>query len=214
MAGLRALTLLALAAMLVEPVLISSQRETIKSHLAIILDDSESMKFSDPYTDQSRAAEIASQDEARVHGRAIVGRAAAGNAAADLVKNALEGEHGGLGEGPRGLPVRPRIGGPAGLGRIGPQAHARRHPAQPADLTAGRCAPRRAGRPSRPASGGPGDRDRRPAPTPAKSRCERSRRPSGRTSRSSRSPPGRPKGRATCGWRRSRSARSSSFATR
>ena len=41
--------------------MISSHRETIKSHLAIILDDSESMKFSDPYTDQSRAAEIASK---------------------------------------------------------------------------------------------------------------------------------------------------------
>ena len=61
MAGLRAATLLALAAMLIEPVLISSQRETIKSHLAIVLDDSESMKFSDPYTDQSQAAEIASK---------------------------------------------------------------------------------------------------------------------------------------------------------
>src|ERR1017187_4178753 len=48
LSGLRTLTLLALAAMLVEPVLISSHRETIKSHLALILDDSESMKFSDP----------------------------------------------------------------------------------------------------------------------------------------------------------------------
>ena len=61
MAGLRAAVLLALAAMLIEPVLISSQRETVKSHLAIVLDDSESMKFSDPYTDQSLAAQIASK---------------------------------------------------------------------------------------------------------------------------------------------------------
>jgi hypothetical protein len=61
LSGLRAIALLALVAMLVEPVLISSHRETIKSHLAIILDDSESMKFSDPYTDQSKAAEIASR---------------------------------------------------------------------------------------------------------------------------------------------------------
>ena len=59
--GLRILTLAALAAMLIEPVLISSLRETIKSHLAIVLDDSESMKFSDPYTDQSKAVEIASR---------------------------------------------------------------------------------------------------------------------------------------------------------
>ena len=68
---------LALAAMLIEPVLISSQRETIKSHLAIILDDSESMKFSDPYTDQSKAAELASRMKLEVGRRAIVGRAAA-----------------------------------------------------------------------------------------------------------------------------------------
>jgi hypothetical protein len=61
LSGLRVLTILALAAMLVEPVLISSQRETIKSHLAIVLDDSESMKFSDPYTDESKAVEIASR---------------------------------------------------------------------------------------------------------------------------------------------------------
>src|SRR6516165_10530176 len=61
LSGLRVLTILALAAMLLEPVLISSQRETLKSHLAIILDDSESMKFSDPYTDQSKAAETASR---------------------------------------------------------------------------------------------------------------------------------------------------------
>jgi len=57
--GLRVLTLLALAAMLVEPVLISTLRETVPSHLALILDDSESMKFSDPYTDASLAVATA-----------------------------------------------------------------------------------------------------------------------------------------------------------
>ena len=57
--GLRVLTLLAVAAMLVEPVLVFARRETVRSHLAVILDDSESMTFSDPYTDDSRAVEIA-----------------------------------------------------------------------------------------------------------------------------------------------------------
>jgi hypothetical protein len=57
--GLRLLTLLALATMLVEPVLVSSRRETLRSHLAVVIDDSESMGFSDPYTDESRAAATA-----------------------------------------------------------------------------------------------------------------------------------------------------------
>src|SRR5262245_35736155 len=57
--GLRGLILLAVAAMLLEPVLVSSQRETVPSHLAIVLDDSESMRFSDPYTDDSRAVALA-----------------------------------------------------------------------------------------------------------------------------------------------------------
>jgi hypothetical protein len=91
MAGLRALTLLALAAMLVEPVLISSQRETVKSHLAIVLDDSESMKFSDPYTDQSRAAEIASKMKLEsLGGRSSVVRLRE-TPRLDLVKHALKG---------------------------------------------------------------------------------------------------------------------------
>ena len=50
--GLRVLTLLAVAIMLLEPVLVSTRRETVPSHLPIIVDDSESMKFSDPYTDE------------------------------------------------------------------------------------------------------------------------------------------------------------------
>ncbi len=45
--------------MLLEPVLVSSLRETVPSHLLVVIDDSESMKFSDPYTDSTRAAEIA-----------------------------------------------------------------------------------------------------------------------------------------------------------
>ena len=57
--GLRALVLLAIAVMLVEPVLVSSHRETIRSHLPIIVDDSESMRFSDPYTDETRAVATA-----------------------------------------------------------------------------------------------------------------------------------------------------------
>ena len=54
--GLRTVVLLAIAIMLVEPVLVSSQRETVKAQLAIIVDDSESMRFADPYTDDTRAA--------------------------------------------------------------------------------------------------------------------------------------------------------------
>ena len=61
MVGLRVLTLSAIAAMLVEPVLTSTERETVRSHLAMVIDDSESMKFSDPYTDDSRAVEIAAK---------------------------------------------------------------------------------------------------------------------------------------------------------
>ncbi len=57
--GLRILTLLIVAIMLLEPVLVSSLRETVPSHLLLVVDDSESMKFSDPYTDNSRAGEIA-----------------------------------------------------------------------------------------------------------------------------------------------------------
>jgi hypothetical protein len=57
--GLRMLTLLAAAVMLLEPVLVSSRRETLPSHLMLVIDDSDSMKFSDPYTDNSRAVELA-----------------------------------------------------------------------------------------------------------------------------------------------------------
>src|SRR5262245_54029143 len=49
MVGLRAIVLLAVGAMLVEPVLVSRRVETLPSHLAVIVDDSESMRFADPY---------------------------------------------------------------------------------------------------------------------------------------------------------------------
>ncbi len=58
---LRTLTVLTVAAMLADPVLVSTLHETVRSRLPVILDDSESMKFSDPYTDSSRAAEIAAR---------------------------------------------------------------------------------------------------------------------------------------------------------
>ena len=56
--------------MLFEPVLVSTRRETIPSHLLIVVDDSESMRFSDPYTDNSRAADIAAELEAGIGRRA------------------------------------------------------------------------------------------------------------------------------------------------
>src|SRR4051812_36292333 len=48
--ALRLLVLGAVGVMLVEPVLVSIRRETVRSHLAVIVDDSESMRFADPYT--------------------------------------------------------------------------------------------------------------------------------------------------------------------
>ncbi len=66
---LRLLVVGALALMLVEPVLVSSRRETVRSHLPIIVDDSESMKFADPYTDESRAAAMAAGLQLRSDGK-------------------------------------------------------------------------------------------------------------------------------------------------
>ncbi|WP_152049489.1 VWA domain-containing protein [Tautonia marina] len=57
--GLRTVALLAVVAMLTEPVLITSRRETIPSHLLMIVDHSESMRFSDPYSDEARASSVA-----------------------------------------------------------------------------------------------------------------------------------------------------------
>ena len=67
--GLRMLVVGALAVMLVEPVLVTSRTETIPSHLPMIVDDSESMRFSDPYTDESRAALVAAALRLRSEGK-------------------------------------------------------------------------------------------------------------------------------------------------
>lgn len=87
--GLRTLVLLALAAMLVEPVLISSHRETLRSHLPIIVDDSESMRFADPYTDDTHATEFATALKLQSEkGRSPVDRLRE-SPRIDLVKTAL-----------------------------------------------------------------------------------------------------------------------------
>ncbi len=97
--GLRALVLLAVAIMLFEPVLISSQRETIRSQLAIIVDDSESMRFADPYTDETKAAEYASALKlASENGKSPVDRLRA-MPRMDLVKRALGSQLDALGKG-------------------------------------------------------------------------------------------------------------------
>lgn len=59
LSGLRLATIAALAMILIEPVLVLSRREETPSRLAVVLDDSESMRFSDPYTDAAKAAAIA-----------------------------------------------------------------------------------------------------------------------------------------------------------
>ena len=59
--ALRLTVLGALVAMLVEPVLVSTRTETIRSRLPMVFDDSESMKFADPYTDDARAANLATR---------------------------------------------------------------------------------------------------------------------------------------------------------
>ena len=76
------LTVLAAAIMLFEPVLVSTRRETIPSHLMIVVDDSESMKFSDPYTDNSRAADLAASLKLESAGGQVAGRPAARDAQA------------------------------------------------------------------------------------------------------------------------------------
>jgi hypothetical protein len=57
--ALRTLVLLAVAVMLIEPVLVFSRHETLRSHLLLVVDDSESMRFSDPYSDESKAVALA-----------------------------------------------------------------------------------------------------------------------------------------------------------
>ena len=97
--GLRMLVLLALAAMLVEPVLISTRRESVRSHLAVVVDDSESMRFADPYTDDTRAASLASALKLEsAGGRSPVDRLRE-TPRLDLVKAALRPHMGALGRG-------------------------------------------------------------------------------------------------------------------
>ena len=97
--GLRALAVVAVAAMLVEPVLVSSRRETLRSHLALVVDDSESMTFSDPYTDGSRAAEVAAALRLDSEGRRSPVDRLRETPRLDLVKRALRPQLEALGRG-------------------------------------------------------------------------------------------------------------------
>jgi hypothetical protein len=97
--GLRAITLLAVSVMLIEPVLVSIRRETVQSHLLLVLDDSESMRFSDPYTDESKAAATAAALKLEsAHGRSPVERLREAPRL-DLVKSVLRPSLGVLGRG-------------------------------------------------------------------------------------------------------------------
>ena len=97
--GVRLVVLLAVATMLVEPVLISSHRETIPAHLAVIVDDSESMRFADPYTDDTKAAELAAALKIPGQsGRSPVERLR-GMPRIDVVKSALGAQIPALGRG-------------------------------------------------------------------------------------------------------------------
>ena len=87
--ALRLVVLGAIAVMLIEPVLVTTRREVVKSHLPIIVDDSESMKFADPYTDESRAAEVASALKIRSEGKRSPVERLRESPRLDLVKRAL-----------------------------------------------------------------------------------------------------------------------------
>ena len=86
---LRLIVLGAIAVMLIEPVLVTVRREIVKSHLPIIVDDSESMKFADPYTDESRAAEVAAALKIRSEGKRSPVERLRESPRLDLVKRAL-----------------------------------------------------------------------------------------------------------------------------
>ena len=58
LAALRFLTLAGVLAMLLEPAIIFTKRETIPSRLLILVDNSESMDFSDAYVDAKQAKRI------------------------------------------------------------------------------------------------------------------------------------------------------------
>jgi hypothetical protein len=97
--GLRLATLLALVTMLVEPVLVSSRRETVRSHLMLVIDDSESMRFSDPYTDESRAAAAAAALELQSQGGRSPVQRLRETPRLDLVKQVLHSSLSALGRG-------------------------------------------------------------------------------------------------------------------
>lgn len=97
--GLRLLVLLAVTIMLVEPVLISTRRETVRAHLPVIIDDSESMRFADPYTDETKAAEVATALKLRSeNGRSPMERLRE-SPRLDLIKTALRPNVESLGRG-------------------------------------------------------------------------------------------------------------------
>ena len=58
LASLRFLTLAGVLAMLLEPAIIFTKRETIPSRLLVLVDDSESMEFKDAYVDAKQAKQI------------------------------------------------------------------------------------------------------------------------------------------------------------
>ena len=200
--------------MLVEPVLISSRRETVKSRLALVLDDSESMKFSDPYTDESRAAEIASALKLGSEGKKSPVIRLRETPRLDLVKSALRPHLEALGRGRDTYmsttwrsATRERASG----GMSAQDAEARRREGEPRHLRAGgrdrrACWRRTAGQPV----AGPGPGDRRAV------ECGRGPAEGGGGGGSGEHPDlchrrrGRRGGRATSGWPRSRRARSSS----
>jgi hypothetical protein len=96
---LRTLVLLAIAVMLIEPVLVSSHRETLRSHLPIVLDDSESMKLADPYTDETRASAYAAALKLKTEkGKSPVDRLRE-TPRLDLAKKSLSGQLEALGNG-------------------------------------------------------------------------------------------------------------------
>ena len=117
--GLRVLTLLAVVIMLLEPVLVSTRRETVPSQLPIIVDDSESMRFSDPYTDNSRTVEIAASLKLQSeNGKAPVDRLRE-TPRLGLVQTVLGAAARGARTGPDAVNLRPGVGGQARLRRIG-----------------------------------------------------------------------------------------------
>jgi hypothetical protein len=87
--ALRLLVVGTLAVILMEPVLVTIRRETIKAHLPIIVDDSESMRFSDPYLDDSKAAAVASALKLRSDGKRSPMDRLRETPRLDLIKRAL-----------------------------------------------------------------------------------------------------------------------------